>query len=94
MNAKKLTKVAAIQMCSSCRAEENLETASALLKKAALMGADLVVLPEMFPLIGIDSDYKLSIKETFGSGKIQNFLSKRAAIPVHKHQKFSTMKLT
>lgn len=79
MNAKKIKKVAAIQMCSTCQAEENLETASDLLKKAALMGADLVVLPEMFPLIGIDSDYKLSIKETLGDGKIQSFLSDHAS---------------
>ena len=79
MNIKKLPKIAAIQMCSSYRVAENLANASVLLKEAAQLGADLVVLPEMFPLIGIESDYKLSIKEDFGAGEIQGFLSEHAA---------------
>lgn len=79
MTVKTKPKIAAIQMCSSYRTAENLETASNLLQEAAWLGADLAVLPEMFPLIGIASDYKLSIKEAFGDGTIQTFLSEHAA---------------
>ncbi len=79
MSEKQLPKIAAIQMCSSHRVAENLNIASDLLEEAAQLGADLTVLPEMFPLIGTAPDYKLSIKEAFGAGEIQNFLSDHAA---------------
>lgn len=74
-----MPKIAAIQMCSSCVVDKNLETASTLLEKASAQSAELVVLPEMFPLIGKESTYKLSVKEKYGSGNIQSFLSEHAA---------------
>lgn len=74
-----MKKVAAIQMCSTHNVEENLATAAALIAEAALQGAELVVLPEMFVLLGCDSSEKVEIKERAGSGKIQNFLAALAA---------------
>ncbi len=79
---KKKAKVAAIQMCSSPIVEENLSTAAHLIKSAAENKADLVVLPEMFAIMGINAIDKLLNKETFKSGTIQSFISIQAK--VHK----------
>jgi predicted amidohydrolase len=71
-------KVAAIQMCSSHLVDENLNTAAALIQEAAGQGAELVVLPEMFAILGMMPEDKVSQKEEFGEGKIQAFLQKQA----------------
>jgi predicted amidohydrolase len=67
--------VAAIQMCSSTKVEDNLNTAEQLIKQAAKQGAILVVLPEMFVLFGENEQDTVDIKEHYGSGKIQDFIS-------------------
>src|SRR3990167_8619187 len=72
-------KIAAIQMCSSNIVDENLEIASRLIEKAVYHGVELIVLPEMFPIIGKKDTDKVVVKEEYGSGKIQSFLSKQAA---------------
>lgn len=71
-------KVAAIQMCSSHQLEHNLQQAKYLLEEAAGKGAKLVVLPEMFPMIGLAPNDRVSIAEAFGVGKIQDFLAHQA----------------
>lgn len=71
-------KVAAIQMVSTGSVEENLAAAGALLQEAARQGAELAVLPEYFCLIGQHDSDKLAIREPFGSGPIQQFLSDTA----------------
>src|SRR3990167_6290242 len=71
-------KVAAIQMCSSDHVDENLAVASTLIKEAAENGAILIVLPEMFPIIGRKTTDKIDVKEHYGSGKIQDCLSSLA----------------
>ena len=71
-------KVAAIQMVSSGRWEENREQAAALIAEAAQMGAELVVLPEYFCLIGEKDSDKLALQEPFGAGPIQDFLAQSA----------------
>ncbi|EKD78001.1 MAG: hypothetical protein ACD_42C00090G0003 [uncultured bacterium] len=71
--------VAAIQMCSSDRVDENLETVERLVKKAAGSGAKLVVLPETFAMIGKNPQDVLGIRETLGNGKIQDFLAHLAS---------------
>lgn len=73
-----MNKIAAIQMCSTNNLEENLSTAATLIAQAAAQGVKLAVLPEMFVLLGCDSAEKVKIKETAGSGRIQNFLSRLA----------------
>ena len=71
-------KVAAIQMVSTGRVDDNLAAAGALLQQAASDGAELAVLPEYFCLIGQHDTDKLAIRETFGSGPIQQFVSDTA----------------
>lgn len=71
-------KVAAIQMCSSHLIEENLSVASNLILEAAEGGARLVVLPEMFAIIGMKAQDKVLVKESFGVGRIQNFLKEQS----------------
>ena len=73
-----MTKVAAIQMCSSHIVDENLQTASRLIKEASINNAKLVVLPEMFAIMGLTSNDKVTVKESLGKGKIQSFLSEQA----------------
>lgn len=73
-----MKKVAAIQMCSSSIIEENLDTAAKLIQEAAAKHVTLVVLPEMFPIFGVAATHKVEIKENFGTGKIQTFLSEQA----------------
>lgn len=71
-------KLAAIQMCSSYDVDDNLLVAKSLIAKATANGAKLVVLPEMFAIMGMDQQAKIQVKESFGSGKIQDFLSHMA----------------
>lgn len=73
-------KIAAIQMRSSNNVDDNLKTAERLIKEAALHDAKLVVLPEMFAIMGKTSEDKVAVKENFGAGKIQDFLSEQAKI--------------
>ncbi|HLB56761.1 MAG TPA: carbon-nitrogen hydrolase family protein [Coxiellaceae bacterium] len=71
-------KIAAIQMCSSHVVDENLATAAKLIAEAAKNQAQLIVLPEMFAIMGKKPTDKVDVKEKYGSGKIQNFLSQQA----------------
>lgn len=66
-------KVAAIQMCSTAVVEENLLMAERLIQEAAVHGAKLVVLPEMFAIMA-EMTALVQAKEIFGDGKIQRFL--------------------
>lgn len=72
-----MAKVAAIQMCSTSNVDENLKTAAGLIKQAAANGAMLAVLPEMFAVMSTDVKEKINQKETYGKGKIQDFLKEQ-----------------
>lgn len=72
-----MTKVAAIQMTSTPDVDKNLSAAKALIQEAAAQDAQLLVLPEMFPVMGSKGG-KQAVKEDFGSGKIQDFLAAQA----------------
>jgi len=74
-----MAKVAAIQMVSCSAVGPNLLTAKMLMQKAVDQGAQLLVLPENFALVGIKDEDKLVIRETYGSGRIQDFLAAQAA---------------
>ena len=74
----KTQKVAAIQMCSSDSVDLNLQVAESLISEASRNGAKLVVLPEMFAIMGRDTTDKVAAKEHFGTGKIQSFLADQA----------------
>ncbi len=71
-------KLAAIQMVSATRVEANLAAAQALLREAAAQGAELAVLPEYFCIMGHKDTDKLALREPFGDGPIQDFLSRSA----------------
>lgn len=73
-----MSTVAAIQMCSNHCVDDNLNQAADLLAQAAEKGAKLAVLPEMFAIMGMQPDDKISVKENYHVGKIQDFLAAQA----------------
>lgn len=76
---KHIHRVACIQMSSSGDISENLLAAHQFIQEAAEEGAKLIVLPEMFALMGIDQKDKIKYRERLGEGPIQEFLSQQAA---------------
>ena len=75
-----MSKVAAIQMASGPNVDGNLHEAGRLIAQAVSAGAELVVLPENFAIMGIKEEDKVAIRETFGKGPIQKFLSEQAKL--------------
>lgn len=71
-------KLAAIQMISGPEVQPNLDTAARLIADAVRAGAQLVALPEYFPLIGATDADRLAARETLGSGPIQDFMAATA----------------
>lgn len=76
--AKKTFRVAALQTVSSTNVEQNLAAAADLIARAVSAGAELIALPEYFCFMGHKDTDKLSLKETPGSGPIQEFLASQA----------------
>jgi nitrilase len=74
-----LSTVAAVQMASGPNVSANLLEAERLIAEAAGLGADLVVLPENFALMGMSEQEKVAVREKAGEGPIQQFLSQQAA---------------
>ena len=74
----KLPVVAAVQMVSGPNVDENLREAGRLIAIAVERGANLVALPEYFPIMGMDERDKVKVREEEGSGPIQAFLSETA----------------
>ena len=71
-------RVAAVQMVSTPRVDENLRTAATLIDEAVAGGAALVALPEYFPIMGISDADKVRVREFDGHGPIQDFLATSA----------------
>lgn len=71
-------RVAAVQMVSTPRVDENLRTAATLIAEAVAGGAALVALPEYFPIMGISDADKVRVRECDGHGPIQDFLASSA----------------
>lgn len=63
-------------MTSGSDITQNLEDARNLIKKAALNGAQLAVLPELFPISSTDKKELLAIAEEDGNGPIQEEVRK------------------
>ena len=68
-------KIAAVQMVSSPDWDRNRDAAARLVAQAAHAGAQLVLLPEYFCVLGRKDTDKLALAEAPGSGPIQQFLS-------------------
>jgi predicted amidohydrolase len=68
-------KIASVQMVSTPNLEENLTTAGRLITAAAKDGAQMVVLPEYFCLMGLKDTDKVNAREPIGGGPIQERLS-------------------
>jgi predicted amidohydrolase len=75
-------RIAAVQMISAPRVDDNLATAARLVAEAASQGARLVALPEYFPFMGQSEGDKLLVCEedapAGGGGPIQEFLADTA----------------
>ncbi len=71
-------KVAAVQMVSAPEVETNLAAAAELVAQAAAEGAEVVLLPEYFCLMGRRDTDKVGIREADGDGPIQHFLADAA----------------
>jgi len=73
-----VSKVAAIQMASGPNVKANLAEAEKLIKIAIQQGAELVVLPENFAIMGTSETDKVKVAEDFGTGLLQNYLKEQA----------------
>lgn len=71
-------RAAAVQMVSGICPEENIRTMQRLVEKAAAAGAAWVLLPEYWPLMGVNDTDKLAAAEPLGSGFFQTALSETA----------------
>ena len=65
-------------MISTTDVDQNLASASELITQAVNQGANFLLLPENFPLMGHEEQDKVAILEPFGQGPIQDFLSKQS----------------
>lgn len=73
-----MSKVAAIQMASGPSVDANLLEAGRLIDLAKSQDAELAVLPENFPIMGLKEEDKVKVREPFGDGEIQEFLQEKA----------------
>jgi deaminated glutathione amidase len=88
--------VAAAQMVSTPDPAKNRETAARLVREAAAAGAQLVLLPEYWAVLGGNEQDKVEIAEPAGDGPLQNFLANLArecsiwllggTLPLKSHQ--------
>lgn len=72
------TTVAAIQMISAPDVATNINTAGRLIAEAADKGAQLLLLPEYWPAMGMHDTDKVDIAEHQGEGPIQAFMADAA----------------
>ncbi len=68
-------RMAAVQMVSSPRIADNVASVDRLVRGAAADGAELIVLPEFFPMIGATDEARLLIRESTTGGPLQTMLS-------------------
>jgi nitrilase len=74
-NHQRKIQVAAAQMVSTPDPAENCKTAARLVREAAAAGAQLVLLPEYWAVLGGNEQDKVEIAEPAGDGPLQNFLA-------------------
>ena len=75
---KQNCRIAALQMVSGPRVADNLLIAGQLIETAVAQGAQMVALPEYFPIIGAADADRVRTREDFGHGPIQDWLAETA----------------
>ncbi|MBQ5947091.1 carbon-nitrogen hydrolase family protein [Massilia sp. ST3] len=70
-----MTKIAAVQMVSTPRVSDNLATVRRLVGEAVAEGAELVALPEYWPIMGMSDLDKVGHAEQPGHGPIQDCMA-------------------
>ncbi|MGI4848629.1 MAG: carbon-nitrogen hydrolase family protein [Janthinobacterium lividum] len=70
--------IAAIQTVSTPQVEQNLASVERLVAQAAERGAQMVLLPEYWPIMGMHETDKVAVAETDGDGPIQRFMASLA----------------
>ncbi|WP_026354086.1 carbon-nitrogen hydrolase family protein [Massilia niastensis] len=73
-----MTTVAAVQMVSTPQVSDNLATARRLVGDAARQGAELVALPEYWPIMGLSDSDKVAHAEQPGAGPLQDCMAELA----------------
>lgn len=73
-----MSRVAAIQMASGPNVGANLIEVKRLIAIAVDDGAELIVLPENFAIMGMTEEDKVGLREAEGDGPIQSFLAQQA----------------
>lgn len=68
-------KIAAIQMVSTPFVEQNCAAARRLIADAAQQGAQLVLLPEYWPIMGLQETDKVAHAEQLDAGPVQQFMA-------------------
>ncbi len=76
--SKQNGRIAAVQMISGPRVADNLAVAGRLVAEAVSQGAQLVALPEYFPIIGAADADRVKAREAFGHGPVQDWLAETA----------------
>ena len=71
---RRVYRIAAVQTVSSADVAANLASVAEWVGHAAAEGAELVALPEYFPLISPDENAKVAVREPDGEGPLQDFL--------------------
>lgn len=69
-----ITTLAAVQMVSTPSVADNMATARRLILQAAAQGAQLILLPEYWAILGLQDIDKLAAAEPFANGPIQDFM--------------------
>jgi len=77
-----MTRIAAIQLTSSTNISKNLQQCALYIEQAVAEGAELIVLPENFALMGQGNYAVVHAGEEVGKGLIQDFL----ALQSQKHK--------
>ena len=67
--------IAAVQMISTPVPDENFKVARRLVREAATQGAGLVLLPEYWPIMGMQDTDKVGHAEQIGDGPIQQCMA-------------------
>ena len=70
--------IAALQMASGPQVQANLMEASRLIREAVEDGAGLIMLPEVFGIMGQQDTDTVNVAETYGHGPMQDFVSRTA----------------